>query len=293
MGFMSSLTRVQAALSTGGASLLAPRATQEQIGKGIFIGGGLAALGSGAAVLGAGGSLASAGSAAGSTGFSIGTFGTQLLGRAVPALMGMAGVGPGSPTAGAAPPGGAQPMDSMRRMPMPARNGFMGGGMMTAGMVPSGPVLMDDAGNIVSGPSGAFMPTAGAAGMIGRGLGGLAGGISRMAGNLVIAASGRIRGIMTQAGQFVSARRVMSGAKVLGLAGTAAGFGIAIDQLAAVVLQESTRRPRRSRGISAASMRTTRRTTRQIIRMHRDLSQLCGQAGFARRRRAAPIGARS
>jgi len=273
MGFMSSLKRVQAAVSTGGASLLLPVSTQEKIGTGVFVGGALAAGGSAAGVLGAGGTLAEAGTAAGSTGFNIGTFGSQLLGRGATSLMSMAGVG--------APPNGGQPIDSMPATLRPA-----GGGFMTTGMVPSGPVLMDDAGNIVSGPSGAFMPTA--AGAIGRGLGGAIGGISRMAGNLVLAASGRIRGLVTRAGQFLTARRVFSGVKVLGIAGASAALGVSIDQIAQIVLQESMRKRRGRRGISAAAMRTTRSTTRKIISMHHDLARLCGQAGFPRRRGARP-----
>jgi hypothetical protein len=154
-------------------------------------------------------------------------------------------------------------------------------GFMTTGLTPGGGFP-----GIPEAMGGEFIPAA--AGLIGRGAGIAARGISRMAGNLVLSASGRIRGLMTQAGQFLSARRVMSGAKVLGLAGAASALGVGVDQLAQIVLQESTRHRRRGRGISASDLRRTRRTVRAITRMHRDLAELCGGAGFSRRRKLTP-----
>jgi len=261
MSFMSSLKRVQAAVSTGGASLLAPVAVQEKIGTGIFAGGALAALGSFAGVLGAGGSVGAAASSAGTTGLSAGTIGSQLLAKGVTGLQGLvSGIGTKS-----APPSGGQPMDAIG-----------GGRFMTTGLTPGGGLT-----DVAFDPSsGGFIPTAAGGGMIGRGFGTL----SRIAGNLIMSASGRIRGLMTAGGQFLTARRVFSGVKILGIAGASAALGVSIDQIAQVVLQEATRRRRGRRGISAADLKRTRSTVRKITRMHHDLAQLCGQAGMSRRR---------
>lgn len=146
---------------------------------------------------------------------------------------------------------------------------------MSAQLVPVGgfPQLMDDSGRIIS-PGGGFVQTA----FPGLAAGAVAGGLTRMAGNLVLTAAGRIRGLITSGGQFLSARRVFSGAKILGITGASAVLGVGADQLAQIVLQESTRPRRRARGISAANLRTTRSVTRRIIGMHQDLSRLCGQS---------------
>ncbi len=280
MGFLSSLARIQAAVSTGGASLLAPVDTQVAIGKGVAIGGALIAGGAGVGTLLAGGTAGAAGTSALSSFGGVSTFGSQLLAKGAAALgtkLGIAGLAAPPDTTGL--PGG-----------MPDA----GAGFMSAGLTPT---TFDQFGTPVTGtPGGGFMPVAagpGVGGMIGRG----AAAISRMIGNLVFSASGRIRGVMSRAGQFISAKRLYSGAKVLGLEAAAAAAGITLAELAQVVFQESTRRRRRHRGISAADMKRTRSTTRKIIRMHADLAHLCSQAGMhrgaARRHTAQPVFART
>jgi hypothetical protein len=132
-------------------------------------------------------------------------------------------------------------------------------------------------GVVYDQPSGQFVPTA--AGAIARGV---IGGGARIIGNLIYSTTGRIRGVMARGGQFLTAKRVYSGAKVLGLAAASGALGVSVDQLAQVVLEQASRPRRRGRGISGRDLRTTRRTTRTIIRMHEQLAQLCGQGGFRR-----------
>lgn len=176
-----------------------------------------------------------------------------------------------APTLTQASPPGAPPLPQATAM-------AMGGQLVPVGGGGGFPQLMDDSGRLVQ--TGAF-------GLAGRGFGAAAGGLARMAGNLVLSAAGRIRGVIGLGGQFISSKRVMSGAKILGLAGTSAALGIAVDEVAQIVLQESVKR-RRARGISAASLRTTRRVTRRIISMHQDLSRLCGQSFRLRSRVVRP-----
>ena len=61
-------------------------------------------------------------------------------------------------------------------------------------------------------------------------------------------------------------------------------------ELAQMVLDSSTS-SRRGRGISAAQMRTTRRTIRSVTGLYRQIQSACGGAGMARRasRRAPPF----
>lgn len=148
----------------------------------------------------------------------------------------------------------------------------MGGQLVPVGF--GGGQLMDDSGRLIQ---------TGALGLGARAITGTLGGLTRMAGNLVMSAAGRIRGVIGLGGQFLTARRVFSGAQILGLAGASAALGITVDEVAQIVLQESTRRRGRARGITAVNLRTTKRVTGQIIRMGNNLRELCGQGGFVRR----------
>src|SRR6266571_183650 len=156
MGFLSSLARIQAAVSTGGASLLAPVDTQVAIGKGVAIGGALIAGGAGVSTLLAGGTAGAAGTSALSSFGGVSTFGSQLLAKGAAALgtkLGIAGLAAPPDTTGL--PGG-----------MPDA----GAGFMSAGLTPT---TFDQFGTPVTGtPGGGFMPVAagpGVGGMIGRG----------------------------------------------------------------------------------------------------------------------------
>jgi hypothetical protein len=272
MGFLSSLKRVTAAVATGGLSLTQSQKRQEQIGTAIGVGTAIVAGGAAASSLfGTAAPELPAGAPAGSTG------------PYDPSLYDM-GYGPVAAPA-AAPGFFEQATESIKGRLLKAVAPPMTGGAPadTTGPTPGGGlqnVVYDQA-------SGQFIPAAAGAmgGMISRGAA-VAGGGVRIIGNLIYSASGRIRGVMARGGQFLTAKRVYSGAKVLGLAAASGALGMSLDQLAQLVLQEATRRHRRGRGISGRDLRTTRRTTRTIIRMHAQLAQLCGQGGFRRRARS-------
>jgi hypothetical protein len=273
MGFMSSLKRVTAAVATGGLSLTQSTKRQEQIGTAIGVGTALVAGGAAASSLFGTAPPEVAGvPPAGATGpydpslYDMG-FGSAAGGGTTPGFFEQAGQALKTRALQAiAPPAtGGAPSDSTQ------------GGVMTTGLTPGGGlqnVVYDQA-------TGQFIPTAGAAGMVAR----AGAGAVRILGNLVYSASGRIRGVMARGGQFLTAKRVYSGAKVLGLAAASGALGVSVDQLAQVVLEQASRPKRRGRGISGRDLRTTRRTTRTIIRMHAQLAQLCGQGGLQRRRR--------
>jgi len=70
-------------------------------------------------------------------------------------------------------------------------------------------------------------------------------------------------------------RTLLAIAKYVGLQGAANALGLALNDAIGLIFGRTMRR-RRSRGISARSLRITRRTTRQLIRAHADLRQLCG-----------------
>jgi len=166
-----------------------------------------------------------------------------------------------SPPLAGAPPAASMPGGMMR-------TGFGNGvSVMSTGMIPSA------AGGQFQEAAFPIAP--------------LAGGALRMVGSLVVGATGRIRGLFTAANQFLSAKKVMKGTRVLGLSAASAALGISAVELAQIVMQES-QKVRRARGISARDLRTTRRTTRRLIQAQRNLAELCRPTGFGVRRISAP-----
>jgi hypothetical protein len=192
--------------------------------------------------------------------------GTGAYGAYTEAGGGWAGVSAALPTlfgavsAAAAPPGGGAPGASMPGGP---------GRLMTAGMFPGGLSPFASGAQVMP----AALP------MVGP----MIGGAARMLGSLAVTAGGRIIGAFTGAGAFLRAKRIMSGVKVLGIGAASAALGISATEIAQIVLQEAQKK-RHRKGISASALRTTKRVTRQLIRHHRDLAQLCRPAGFVARR---------
>ena len=88
----------------------------------------------------------------------------------------------------------------------------------------------------------------------------------------------------------MSSKKAARLAKAIGIEGAAVALGIGTVELAQMVLDSSTS-SRRGRGISAAQMRTTRRTIRSVTGLYRQIQSACGGAGMARRasRRAPPF----
>jgi hypothetical protein len=282
MGVLSGLKRITAAVATGGLSLTQSQKRQEQIGTAIGVGTAIVAGGAAASSLfGTAAPEVPAAAPPGATGpydpslYDMG-YGPVAAPAAAPSLTdSLLGAARRRLVNAVAPPstGGAPTDTTGGVMPVSLTPGSPGGGLQN--------VVYDQA-------TGQFIPAAaGMGGMISRGAA-VAGGGVRILGNLIYSASGRIRGVMARGGQFLSAKRVYSGAKVLGLAAASGALGVSIDQLAQVVLEQASRPRRRGRGISGRDLRTTRRTTRTIIRMHSQLEQLCGQGGFRRRARPRP-----
>lgn len=112
----------------------------------------------------------------------------------------------------------------------------------------------------------ALGPFLGSAASAGRAL--LGSGIVAGAVGIVRTAAGAIRGVMTAGGRFISSRKAVELAKRVGIDAAAVALGISAVEMAQMVLDEGVKPRRRGKGITAASMRTTRRTMRQIERMH-------------------------
>lgn len=137
---------------------------------------------------------------------------------------------------------------------------------------------------------GGILPAIG--GTLGRilpGAAGLVGGAVRAAAGLVRTAAGKIRGVVLASGRFVSSRKAALLAKRVGIDAAAAALGVSAVELAEMVLAEQERAGRRrSRGVSAADLRRTRRTIGTIERMHRQIVSACHDARVPTRRRSAP-----
>lgn len=135
-------------------------------------------------------------------------------------------------------------------------------------------------------------------GMIGQGgaqvagfpaLGGMAAGAAalgatavRYGAGLVRSAAGLIRGVMV-GGRFISRKRAVFLAKRVGLDAAAAALGVGAIELAQMVLQEEGGAGRRrGRGVTAAQMRTTRRTMNVIERMHKQIHRFAVRATHKR-----------
>lgn len=123
------------------------------------------------------------------------------------------------------------------------------------------------------------------------GLSSLLGGATRLGTAMIPAVGGAVvragRGFITAAGRMISRKKAVALAKQLGVQGAATALGIGALELAEAVVSES-QRARRGKSITAASMRTTRRTMRQINSLHRQLAGFCRETGVGRSRRAAP-----
>ena len=100
------------------------------------------------------------------------------------------------------------------------------------------------------------------------------GGAARVGGALVR----RGGALITAAGKAISSRKAVQLAKVLGIQGAATALGIGAVELAEAVLSEQ-QRTRRGKGVSAAALKTTRRTMRTVERMHRQIAGYCRDAG--------------
>lgn len=95
--------------------------------------------------------------------------------------------------------------------------------------------------------------------------------------------------IMTTLGSLsrgAAGRRLVALTKTVGIQAAAAALGIGLAE-ALGLLSENVGRRRRARGISARDLRTTRRTTRRLIRASQDLSAL---ATCVKVRRRSPCG---
>jgi hypothetical protein len=113
------------------------------------------------------------------------------------------------------------------------------------------------------------------------GAGSLLGGAVRVAAGLVRTAAGKIRGVMLGTGKFVSSKKAVDLAKRVGVDAAAVALGISAVEMAQMVLDEGTTK-RRGRAITAAALRTTRRTMRQVQSMHRQIAGYCSSAGYRR-----------
>lgn len=140
-------------------------------------------------------------------------------------------------------------------------------------------------------PSGGFqmagLPSVG--GLFGRlGAGSLVGGAARAAVGLVRTAAGKVRGVFLASGRFISSKKGAALAKRVGIDAAAVALGVSTVEVAEMVLA-SQEGARRGRGLSARDMRTTRRTMRTVMSLHRQIMSACRGAGFpTTRRRSLP-----
>lgn len=90
--------------------------------------------------------------------------------------------------------------------------------------------------------------------------------------------SGRIVSIMLPSGQKVTRKAAINLAKQMGVTGAATALGIGAVELAEMIVQDQGK-SRRGKGISAAQLRTTRRTMTTVEKMHRQIAGYCRDAG--------------
>lgn len=134
----------------------------------------------------------------------------------------------------------------------------------------SGPAAMPGGPAVASPVAFPTLPAIG--GMIGRALPAVVGGAVRVGGRLIQTAIGAI-----------SRKRVVAIAKTLGIQGAATALGIGAVEIAQMVLDEQQRR-RRGGGVTAAQLRTTRKTMRRVMGMARQIRSACSETGFLARR---------
>ena len=114
----------------------------------------------------------------------------------------------------------------------------------------------------------------------------LGGGAVAAAGTAVVRAGGKL---LTAAGTWVSRKKAVQLAKVLGIQGAATALGIGAVELAEAVLADRNKAGR-GKGISAAQLRTTRRTMRTVERMHRQIQGYCRDAGIRSKTKTVFVG---
>lgn len=130
----------------------------------------------------------------------------------------------------------------------------------------------------------AALPSVG--GLLGRlGMGGVVAGAG-VAFGIVRSAAGRILRVILPSGVKVSAEAAKKLINAVGFTAAAGALGIGVQELAEWMLQGE--RKRRGKGVSAANIRTTRRTMRTVMGLHRQLVAACSSARVPNRRRAMP-----
>ena len=127
------------------------------------------------------------------------------------------------------------------------------------------PVAMPGAPGVTS----AAFPSLG--GLMSRALPAVGGQVVRSAGRILVAG-----------GRYITKKNAVALAKQLGIQGAATALGIGAVELAQMVIDDQARK-RRGGGITAAQMRTTRKTMRKVVGLHRQLVQACSSAGVRRR----------
>lgn len=193
--------------------------------------------------------------------------------------------------------------------PSPQSNGgFMFDGFDWGGLMNTGTSLLN---NIISAKMqqraappavlaaapavAAPMQVAGMFPAIGRVLGGgagLIGGAVAAGAGILRTAAGRIRGVVLSSGKFISSKKGVALAKRVGIDAAAAALGITAVEMAQMYLDAGTG-TRRSRGVSAANIRTTRRTIRAVTGLHRQIVSACSSGtGLARRSSSGSSGRR-
>jgi len=134
----------------------------------------------------------------------------------------------------------------------------------------------------VSAPGvfGAALPALPALGsLLGRALPLIGGAVSAAAG-VIRSAAGRIVGVMLATGKRISTPAAVSLARTMGIQAAATALGIGAVELAEMIFQEEQRKMRRrSAGVTAAQMRTTRRTMRKVEGLHNQIVQAAKDAG--------------
>jgi len=150
-----------------------------------------------------------------------------------------------------------------------------GGGQVGRGgdSAPSGPTVGTPAPTGMFDTPGMAM-TVPAAGMLGPLVGGAMGGIRGMVPRVATAL-----GMLSRS---AAGKRLLALTKTVGIQAAAAALGIGLAE-ALGLLGEQVGKRRRSRGISSRDLRTTRRTTRRLLRAAQDLSAL-GKCVTTRRR---------
>lgn len=116
---------------------------------------------------------------------------------------------------------------------------------------------------------------------LGSFLGGTVARAGAAAVGIIRTAAGRIAGWVLPSGVRVSRKQAVELAKNVGITAAAGALGASAVELAEAIMQEEGR-PRRGRGITAAQLRTTRRTMRKVESMHRQIAKAAKGAARCR-----------